>query len=340
MILIVALFSLTLFLPSFAEMTIKEFDTCSNINNYVTHQNADGIIVMSKHLSDRNCIQINVYKFEDLRMKFYDLKNETKPVAFDYNPKNKSNITQFNTTMTVQELRSNLVYTDPKTGNSMIYLKTNMTEIIFDVPFTYSFFKLKKHNQIIGEMWLDVHSETNDLKSFNIIDRIMLVIDLLNIMVVVDIGIIFVILFRKYNIIHQVHSTLMWVVLVVELLSLCYFLLRYQNYFWSVWIFLAYFLFAITINIFSILNTSIGVFLLTAIFEKHISQNVPVIKRIHKYLGYLSYALMKLKLVIKILILIYNIGMKLHTHEVVIILINPVIWLLYAATKITKYFIK
>ena len=337
--LICFLFPFFLLLQNISQTTPDDFNTCLHPLYYSVEKNTNGLILMSKHLANSNCIQINTYSNEDLSLVLFKQNSHSDTIAFLFDKNHHGNFSQNLTNMTVQEMRSDLVYTDKHTHQTVIYLKTNLTEIILAVPFTFDYFELKKSHQKVAGMWLDVHPETNNLNTFNLIDYLFLVFELSTVMIIVDLGIVVVLLFNKYNLVNALHSKLMWVVLVTELLSLCYFLFRYQLYFWSVNYFLYYFLASILINVFSIGNTSVGVFLLTAIYEKHITQNVPVIKRIHRYMGYVSYLLMKISLIIKMFIFVVVIGIKPDPLLIGICLTFPLIWAFFFVFKIIKFYL-
>lgn len=319
---------------------IQLIDNCLNSKNYIVEKNSKGVILLSKHLAFSNCVQVNSYKSDNLKFVLFPSNMNLEPTVFYFESSNHLNITKNNTTMTVQEMDSDLVYTDEKTGKSIIYLKTNLTEIVFTISLEFEFISIEKKGHRIAGMWLDTHSYESKVQSFTFLDYIMLLLELFNIMIIVDVGLIVVLAFQRYNLNHEIHSKLMWLVLVFELLALCYFLWRYQYYFWSEKVFFYYFLASILINVFSIANTSVGVFLLTAIFEKHISQNVPVIKLVHRFLGYISYLLMKLSLIVKFFIFVFVVGISPRWPELAIVATNPVLWLLFWIYKIIKYYNK
>ena len=336
--LLIALFGSVLALRTQQEPL--EFDDCLNTRGYVSHQNSQGLILMSKHLGSRNCLQLNVYKPSKVDLKFLKQDRNGEALSLQYDPSDKRNTTEGNVTMTVIDMRANVVYTDRATRKSVIYMKARTTEVILEVPFDYHFFELLKDGVIVFDMWLDVYPVTNALQSFTLLDKAVLIAETFNVLVLVDLGLLYVMLFRKRNLVNRTHSRLMWLVLILELLALCYFLFRYQLYFWTRPMLFYYFLVSILINVFSILNTSVGVFLLTAIFERHINQNVPLINKLHRFIGYVAFVVMKARVVFKILILVYVVELAISVNDLLAVLVSPVLWLLYAVFWLGKFVIK
>lgn len=321
-----------------SDTNVDPTDDCTNNRNYVVQKNFDGTVLESKRIQQGNCIKVSAYHNEKLELRFYyanDYHNYTK---IQVDPKHTQNETVSGIIVQIHQFDSHLVYTDKTTGQSTLYVKTNLTELTFTVPFEYNFLSLARNHHKDLEMWLDTTPPSNSMQSFYFTDYIVLVIELANIMVLVDLGLIFVLFFRRYNMDHSVHSKIMWFVLIIELLSLFYFLWRYQFYFWHVTVFFCFFISSLSINIFTIGNASLGVFLMTAIFEKHICQNIPVIKSVHRIFGYVSYVLMKVNVIFKIIIFYYVCELVPDIVLVAIVIANPLIWIFYFTAKLTRFY--
>lgn len=310
-------------------------DRCDNPRNYKVARNAEGIVLSSKHIADANCIQVNSYNNEDFVLRFYYAGEHNNFTAIYYDADHAQNATKNGIQMEVSKFDSRIVYTDSETGQSTIYVKSNLTQLVFSVPFAYNFMDVVENGRKTLSMWLDTQPPTNTMVTFYMMDYAVLILELFNVMVLVDLGLVVVMTFRRYNLEHEIHSKIMWLVVIMELLSLFYFLWRYQFYFWHVPVFFYFFVFGVLINVFTIGNTSLGVFLHTAIFEKHICQNIPVIKRVHNLFGYISYALMKLSLCIKMIIFVYIANLWPDWLMVSIVVANPLIWLAYFVSKVT-----
>lgn len=319
-----------------AETNPNYIDHCENQRNYIVQKNSEGIVLSSKHIADGNCIQVNAYHNEDFFLKFYYKNDRGNYTTIKYDADHTQNTTKAGIRMGAYEFNARLVFTDKSTGQATVYVKTNQTQLIFTVPFDYDYLEIEKNGQKAVSMWLNTEPPSNGMVTFYILDYLVLLAELCNVMILVDLGLVIVMVYRRYNLEHELHSKIMWAVLVMELLSLFYFLWRYQFYFWHVPVFFYFFVSEIFINVFSIANNSLGVFLHTAIFEKHICQNIPAIKGFHRLFGYVTYALMKLSLAVKLIIFVYVAELTPDWIMISIVAANPFIWLFYFLSTLLK----
>lgn len=321
-----------------SDTNVDPTDECTNNRNYVVQKNADEMVLETKRIQQANCLKVSAYHNENFELRFYYANDYGNYTEIQFDPKHPQNATISGIAMQVHQFDSHLVYTDKNTGQSTLYVKTNLTELTFTVPFEYNYMWLARNKHTDLEMWLDTNPPSNSMQTFYFTDYIVLLIELANIMVLVDLGLIFVLIFRRYNLDHSVHSKIMWLVLIMELLSLFYFLWRYQFYFWHVTVFFCFFISSLSINIFTIGNASLGVFLMTAIFERHICQNIPVIKSVHRIFGYASYVLMKVNVIFKLIIFYYVCELVPDIVLLAIIAANPLIWIFYFTAKFTRFY--
>jgi hypothetical protein len=327
------LLMMRVFAASTTEMSTNssrhEAHECLTNDNYIMQESGHNKILFSKHLDSVNCVKIDTYKNTTMDFYFFDKANHTSYEKVEVVCSGNKHFAEHGVTFDSMDMKTNLAFTDPETGQTIVVLKTNLTQVIVTIPFDYDYMVVKDRNKVQMQLFLDTKPPISSAYDFNLTDYISFYVELITIMILVDLGVLIALVMKSYYTMVRLHSFTMWIVLVVELLALLFFLERYQLMFWTNALFLYYFISSVLINVLQIINTSVGVFLRTSIFEKHVYQNTILIKKLHKYLGFISYFFLKLNLLMKCLIYFYFLKLKLNYNIIGIIGFNPLIWIFY-----------
>lgn len=312
-----------------AEPSEHAVHECLSNENYIMQESGHNTVLFSKHLDSVNCVKINTYKNTTMDFYFFDKVNHTSYQKVAVVCAGNKHFVEKDITFDSMDMKTNLAFTDPETHQTIVVLKTNLTQVIATIPFDYDYVVVKDRNAVNMQLFLDTKPPISSAYDFSFTDYIAFYVELVTIMILVDLGVLVALVMKSYYTMVRLHSFSMWIVLVVELLALLFFLERYQLMFWTNTLFLYYFISSVLINILQIVNTSVGVFLRTSIFEKHVYQNTILIKKLHKYLGFISYFFLKLNLLMKCLIYFYFLKLTLNYKIIGIIGFNPLIWLFY-----------
>jgi hypothetical protein len=308
-------------------------DGCLYNENYILQQSAHNTFLFSKHLHDVNCVKINTYKNTTIDFYFFEDLNHTNYHKVEVVGAGNKHFYDQDVAFETMDMKTNLAFTDEETHEALVVLKTNLTQIIAAIPFRYDYLLVDDRKSVQMQIFLDTKPPINSVSSFSFLDYLSFYVELVTIMVLVDLGVVISLVMKSYALMVRLHSLVMWIVLVVELLALLFFLERYQLMFWMNSLFLYYFISSVMINILQIANTSVGVFLRTSIFEKHVYQNTILIKQLHKYLGVVSYFFLKLNLILKFFIYVYFVKLKINQTMICIIAFNPLLWVVYFLIK-------
>ena len=327
--IMVVLAGLALKVDSAAESDEHKDQECLYNENYIMQESGHNTVLFSKHLDSVNCVKINTYKNKTMDFFFFHNADHTNYHKVAVVCAGNKHFSESGVTFDSMDMKTNLAFTDPETHQTIVVLKTNLTQIVATIPFDYDYVVITDRKDVNMQIFLDTKPPISSAYDFSFTDYATFYIELVTIMILVDLGVLVALVMKSYYLMVRLHSFTMWIVLVVELLALLFFLERYQLMFWTNALFLYYFVSSVLINVLQIVNTSVGVFLRTSIFEKHVYQNTILIKQLHKYLGFVSYFFLKLNLLMKCLIYFYFLKLTLNYKIIGIIGFNPLIWLFY-----------
>ena len=312
---------------------------CLSTDGYQYRDSSSDLFIFVKRLNETNCLKVDVYRDEGFDFYGVDQDGDYHKIWID--PSVNISLAKYGISVQSQPLEMDLALEDPKTNQTHIYSKDSLVGIVFTVPYNFTNAlisppKGKKKNVV--KIIFDTSEINKNPYAPTIPDKIFLIIDLINGLILVDIGIVIVLLFRGDRETNVLHRKIMWSVLFIQLLSLMYFLFRYQIYFIKESLFFDYFITSVMIDIFQIFNTSLGVYLETSILDKYVYQDIIFFKRLHRVIGFLAYVLIKINVLIKWLMFLFIMKGKVYIEEKVIFAGFVGIWVFFFSLKIRKLF--
>lgn len=326
--------TLILFLISILIKTqtlLTEDEDCLADAYYKMNINDVDLFIFTKHMGSANCVKILTRGNENLSLYFHNSTDTDSSFkkTIDFHPYKPLNTISHQIQFFSNVTDTNTAITDPQTKQTVIYFKRELRRTVLIIPYDYDIVTIKRESRKALRMFLDTSSHRLDKYSFNILDTCFLVAEIITTMVVLDAGLIIILIYTKMQWAIKVHRRIMWIVLSLEMVFLLYFLNRYQLFFYTELLFFAYFIVSMVINVFNVLNNGVGVFLDTSIQDKIAYHNTKKIRRLHRYIGFASYILFKIRLILKFVIYLLVANYPFTLEIFAILLVNPVIWLVY-----------
>lgn len=288
-------------------------------------------LVFTKNLRDRNCVKIFV---KDVRS--FDLYEHAKDAhwnSFTIDMERQQPLEVGGTKLFFIQQEQYLATKNPYTHKSYIFDKGELMSVALDVPFIYDRLQIKFPRETI-KVYLKEQMFPHNINVFSYYDYLIFVLELLNNLIILDVAVALLI-WNSYRKIYTLHSVLLWWILFWNIIIFLFYIMKYQlDFYTNVYLFL-YFLCFMGIILANVQSTAGGMALFVILSDPYVHYNTKDIKRTHRKQGYLLYALLKLQIVLKCVMLLYFFKLPLERYIAFIFLGNIAIWIfLYLKAKI------
>ena len=306
-------------------------EDCTKDAYYKLNVVETNLFVFTKRLGSSNCLKILTRGSDYLSINFHgenDSKSSfKKKISFDdYKP---FNATENGVHMYSNITDTNTAITNPHSKQTIIYFKRELTKTVLTLPLTYDIVTVQRNSKDPIKIYLDTSPRNADKYNFNIVDQVFFLAEVIVAMIVLDLGLILILTYTKMPWAVKVHRQIMWTVLFMEMIFLLYFLNRYQLFFFTEPLFFTYFIVSMIINVFNVLNNGVGVFLDTSIKDKVAYHNTKKIRKLHRLIGFGSYLVFKIRMILKFVIYLYIARYPFAPQFWSIMLLNPLLWFFY-----------